>query len=293
MMTMSVLEQILLFLPLLLGAYISMGLMKISNLSIESGYLFGAILASELLLDGYTGFAALAVALLGSAFGGAISGIIAGTLAEKAQFSHVLSAIITIGLFQGIAQLVIGGSHITLSGVYNPLKSFVKFQQYPNLIMIGLVSFFLYLLFCIFMKTQLGMSCAIYGNNPCFLQNYRMNQSFVVISGLAISNAFAGISGYMVAQSNGFVDLYMGMGLPLLCLSSLIIGKTIRGSFRPIQPSIPLLGAVGYFVIQFLLLEIGFDLRYFIAIQAVLVAAMLLISSRFFKESSRQDLLGI
>lgn len=293
MMIMSIFEQILLFLPLLLGAYISMGLMKVSNLSIESGYLFGAILASELLLDGYSGFAALIIVLLGSIVGGGITGIIAGCLAEKAQFSHVLSAIITVGLFQGVAQLVIGGSHITLSNVSNPLKYFSYIQQYPNLAMIFLISFFLYLLFYIFMKTQLGMSCAIYGNNPCFLQNYRMNQSYVVIAGLAISNAFAGVSGYMVAQSNGFVDLYMGMGLPLLCLSSLIIGRSIRGSFKPIQPSVPLLGSIGYFVVQFILLEVGFDLRYFIAVQAVLVAVMLLISSRFFKESSRQDLLGI
>lgn len=292
-MILSIVEQVLLFIPLLLGAYISMGMMKISNLSIESAYLFGAILASNLLLDGYTGLTALALVMIGSAAGGCIVGIIAGSLAEKAEFSHVLSAIITVGLFQGIAQMVIGGSHITLSSAYNPLRYLPYVAQYPNLVMTFLISFFLFLLFFIFIKTQLGMSCAIYGDNKSFLMNYRMNQSYVVIAGLAISNAFAGISGYMVAQSNGFVDLYMGMGLPLLCLSSLIIGKSMRGVSAPIQASVPLLGAVGYFVVQSLLLKAGFDLRYFIAVQAFIVAALLLFSSRFFSQSSRQDLLGI
>lgn len=292
-MILAILEQIFLFLPLLLGAYLSMGLMKVSNLSIESAYLFGAIIASQLLLDGFTGLPALAIALLGAAIGGAIAGLVAGLFAEKAQFSHVLSAIITVGLFQGIAQLAMNGCHITLSQVYNPLKFFSFSSQYPQLVTISFISMGVFFLFVLFMKTQLGISCAIYGSNHDFLQNYRINKSYVVISGLVISNALAGISGYMVAQNNGFVDLYMGMGLPLLCISSLIIGKSIRRSFKPIQPSVPLLGCAGYFIIQFLLLKTGFDLRYFIAVQAMLVAIILLLSSKFLKESSRQDLLGI
>lgn len=292
-MILSILEQILLYVPLILGAYISMHAMKIPNFGIESAYVFGAIVASQILLDGSQGFGALILVLLASAFGGAIVGMIAAILEEKGQFSHVLSAIITIGLFHGIAQMVIGGSHIGLSHVYNPLKYYVVSSQYPELFVVFLISLFLYLLFILFMKTQLGMSCAIYGNNKDFFKNYRMNQSYVVIAGMAISNALAGVSGYMVAQSNGFVDLTMGMGLPLLCLSSLIIGKSVRGSVRPIQESVPFLGVVGYFAVQSLLLKVGFDLRYFTAVQAVIVASLLLLSAKFFKQSSRQDMLGI
>lgn len=291
-MILPILEQILMFLPLIIGAYISMSLMKITNFSIESAYLFGAIVAGQALQNGYSGPLALFIALISSACAGALVGVFTALLFEKAKFSDVLSAIITVGFFYGLAQMVMAGSHITLSGLYNPLKMYVYFEKYPHLITMLCVSLTLYLLFMIFVKTQLGMSCAIYGNNKLFLQNYRMNQSYVVISGLAISNGLAGISGYMVSQSNGFVDLYMGMGLPLLCLSSLILGKSMRGVFRPIQPSVPILGTTAYFVVQSVLLKIGFDLRYFTAVQAVIVAAMLVFTSRFFK-SSRQDLLGI
>lgn len=291
-MILPILEQILMFLPLIIGAYISMSLMKITNFSIESAYLFGAIVAGQALQNGCSGFWALFIALISSACAGALVGVFTALLFEKAKFSDVLSAIITVGFFYGLAQMVMAGSHITLSGLYNPLKMCVCFEKYPHLIMMLCVSLSLYVLFMIFLKTQLGMSCAIYGNNKLFLQNYRMNQSYVVVAGLAISNGLAGISGYMVSQSNGFVDLYMGMGLPLLCLSSLILGKSMRGVFRPIQPSVPILGTMAYFIVQSLLLKIGFDLRYFTAVQAVIVAAMLLVTSRFFK-SSRQDLLGI
>lgn len=292
-MIIPIFEQVLLYIPLLLGAYISIHLMKIPNFGIESSYIFGAIVASQILLDGAQGFLALVLVLVASAFGGAIVGMISAILEEKGHFSHVLSAIITIGLFQGIAQMVIGGSHIGLSRVYNPLKYCIVFNQYPELFVVFLISLSSYIIFILFMKTQLGMSCAIYGNNKDFFKNYRMNQSYVVIAGMAISSAFSGVSGYLIAQSNGFVDLTMGMGLPLLCLSSLIIGKSIRGAGKFIQVSVPLLGVVGYFVLQAILLNLGFDLRYFSAVQAVIVAALLLILSKIFKQSSRQNLLGI
>lgn len=292
-MILPILEQVLMFLPLLLGAYISMSMMKITNFSIESAYLFGAIVASAVLQDGYQGLPALLLALTASACGGALVGVFTAVLSERAKFSDVLSAIITVGFFYGLAQMVMGGSHITLTGLYNPLRYYQYFNQYPHLIMTAVISLLLYLLFFLFVKTQLGMSLAIFGNNSSFLKNYRINQSYVVIAGLAISNGLAGISGYLVSQSNGFVDLYMGMGLPLLCLSSLILGKSLRGIYKPIQPSVPVLGAIGYFIVQSLLLKIGFDLRYFTAVQAVIVATLLLFSSKFFRQSSRKDLLGI
>ena len=42
-------EQVFLYFPLVLGAYISISLMKLPDLSIESAYVFGAILATKVL----------------------------------------------------------------------------------------------------------------------------------------------------------------------------------------------------------------------------------------------------
>ena len=42
-----IIEQICLYLPLVFGAYISMSLLKLPDLSIETAYVFGAILGSQ------------------------------------------------------------------------------------------------------------------------------------------------------------------------------------------------------------------------------------------------------
>lgn len=292
-MILSLLEQFFLYVPLMLGAYISISLMKIPNLSIESAYVFGAILPAVLLQGGGSGIEMILLVFCASLCGGAIVGIVSAFFSELAKFSYILSAIITIGLFHGLAQLVAGGSHITLSGGYDPLGSFYNIAQHPHLVGMGILVIIVVGLIYLFLQTELGLCCAIFGDNKYFLKNYRIDQSYVVISGLGLSNALAGLSGYMVAQSNGFADLTMGVGLPLLCLSSLIIGRSILVSSRPLQILVPLAGLLGYIVIQVGLLRVGFDLRYFSTVQASIVAILLLASSRIFNQSASKDVLGI
>lgn len=293
-MNLAIVEQIGLYIPLVLGAYLSISLMKIPNLSIETAYVFGAIMASQVLMfEGNCGVVMLMLALILAACGGAIVGIVAATLNVSAKFSHILSAIITMGLFHGIAQWVMGGAHMTISHVYNPLRLLDRVPEFPELPVIMMIVIFVCFLFYVLLKTELGIACALYGDNIAFLKNYRMNQSYVVVAGMAISGALAGISGYMVAQSNGFADSTMGVGLPLLCLSSLIIGKSLYQSGRPIQMSAALIGIIGYFVMQTILLKVGFDLKYFTSVQAVLVATLLMLSSRLLKRHDQQNLLGI
>lgn len=287
------LEQIVFLLPLLFGAYVSMSLMKISNLGIESAYLFGAVLASKLVLQGYNGPGALLLVLCASAAGGALVGFVAASFAQKAEFSHVLSAIITVGLFQGLVLMLLDSAPLSLASTYNPLQVLPSFAQYPELTTAGVIVLGITCFFFLFLKTQLGISCAVYGHNNLFLKNYRIDQTYVVIAGMMLSNASAGISGYFIAQSRGFVDMYMGKGISLLCLSALILGKSIHRSSDPIVPSIPIWSTIGYVVIQTVLLQLGFDLQYLIFAQAVLLAVMLLFSSRFSKEFLRKDLLGV
>lgn len=293
-MNLTIIEQIALYFPLMFGAYLSLELMKIPSLSIESAYVFGAVIASRIILfDLSKDFFVLIMALLVSFFGGALVGMIAALFTQKAKFSHLLSAIITIGLFHGVSQWIVGGTHVTLSSQNNPLRLFQSIPQYPELPVILCIAIALAILFYLFLKTQLGISCAIYGDNPLFLQNYRMNQSYVVIVGLAISNGLVGVSGYMIAQSNGFVDTTMGVGMPLLCISSLIIGKFIYGSNKKLQIIIPLLGVIGYFIIQKTLLMLGFDLRYFTTVQAIIVALLLLSVGRLRTGIPHQELLRL
>src|SRR5204863_8658116 len=135
-----------------------------------------------------------------------------------------------------------------------------------------------------------GYFLSVFGDNPRIFKHYGISTRFIFITGIILANAFAGLSGYLVVQSNGFADITMGFGKILFCITALIIGKMIQQKTLSIIPAIS--GLFGYFLLQQLLLNIGFDLRYFTMIQACIILIIMLIHYRK-KQITQHEQLGV
>lgn len=267
-------DQILIALPLIIGAYITISLLKLPDFSIESAYLFGAVMAyvaGDLPLPFVIGSALL---------GGAIVGAIVSTLNQWIKLPFLLAAIITNGLFHGFTQFVLGTS----------LRSFHPSLAMSEHVLIALVGVCLVGVVAFCLRSQLGYSLAIYGNNPLFLQHHSISGRYVTFFGVMFGYACAGISGFLFALSNGFVDLTMNNGVILLALTGLIFGKCLIRTHRP-NIFVPLVGLVIYFCVQQTLLHIGFNLKYFNSFQALFILVILCVFQR--KKKIPIDHLGV
>jgi len=288
-----ILEQTMLHMPLMLGAYISFSLLKVPDLSIETAYINGAILGaytSDALAQMPAGFALIFI-LSASLIGGALVGAVSSILTKKGRFPHLLSSIVTFGLFHGINQCI-APAYYSLSAP-NPLQFLYAIPSYPELIALIVIGCVCISVIALVLRSQLGYSFAIYGNNPCFFGNYGISTAYVFISGIMIANACAGLSGYLFAQSNNFFELNMGLGKALLCITALVLGKSMTLSHRPITLLVPLIGTTAYFSVQQLLIKSGFNLKYFTAVQAFLVMGILLYTYRTKSPRAMSDNLGI
>lgn len=291
---LTVIEQIALYLPLMMGAYIAFSLMKMPHLSIESAYVSGAIIASKVLTYNPTTNSMLCLlhVLIASMVGGALSGGIVSVLGLRGKIPYFLANILTIGLCYGINLFILGGSNISLASNANPLIITVP-RDHPELIVACIMSAIIFVLMTLFFNTQLGMCFAIYGNNPLFFQNYGISTHFVVSCGFIVVNALAGLSGYLVAQTSGFVDLNMGVGLSLFCITALVLGKVIiRSNYKVLTVLVPIIGLGLYSVLQQVLIKIGFNPKYFTVLQALIVAIVLIVYYRD-RISSANDHLGV
>lgn len=285
-------EQSLIHIPLLLGAYITISLMKIPDLSIESAYVSGAIIGAYVVtLSGALPFGVqLPMVIIASLFGGACVGFTSSMLTQYADLPHLLSSIITFGIFYGINQLI-AGSYISLSAYTNPLLV-GGIERHPEFIMFVLLAIIFGAFMYVLLKKQLGYAFAIYGNNAQFFHHYGISVPYVFIIGVMVSNALAGLSGYLFAQSNGFADITMGFGKALLCITALILGKIMVRSTQPIVLAMPVVGCVTYFTLQQMLLKIGFNLKYFTTVQALVTLCILVITHR--KQTKKHvDHLGV
>lgn len=279
-----VLEQSLLHFPLILGAYISISLMKTPDLSLESAYVFGALLASMAIpyVQNMPSTIGILSLLCISLIGGACVGITSATLTQKARIPHLLSSIITTGIFHGINQLV-AGTYVSLSK-YTNLLSMISIPLHPELPALLIIFMILTMLAYYFFRTEHGYCVAVFGDNSSFFTYYGISTLYIFMSGIIIANSLAGLSGYLIAQSNGFADINMGFGKVLLCITTLILGKIIQTNTLSI--SAPIGGMLCYFLLQQMLLKVGFDLRYFTMIQAIII---LLIMLTHYKETNSQE----
>jgi putative tryptophan/tyrosine transport system permease protein len=273
-MILPLLDQVLLAIPLIIGAYMTLSLLKLPDFSIESAYLFGAVMA-YLARD-----FPLPYILLSSMIGGAVVGAIVCALNQLLKLPFLLAAIITNGLFHGLTQYLLGTS----------LKSFhpvLLLSEHSLFAMVGTslvgIAFF-------FLKSQMGYSLAIGGNNPLFFTHHPTSGRFVTFFGVMTGHACAGIGGLLFALSNGFVDLTMNFGIILLCLTALILGKSLIRTERP-NIFVPLLGLIAYFCVQQSLLQMGLNLKYFNSFQALFILAMLCVSQK--KKKLSLDRLGV
>lgn len=289
------LEQSCLYFPLVLGAYISISLMKLPDLSIEAAYLFGALLATRVMLMdiAFPNAVILPVVLLVSVIGGIAVGCISSTLTRYAKIPHLLSSILTVGLFHGLSQLILGSSMVSLSKFADIMVIgdwFVKYPELPLLflIMVGLLGSGYF-----FFKTQLGYSFAVFGDNPHFFEHHRISTNYVVMTGIMLANGLAGLSGYFVAQTSGFVDINAGHGIALFCITALILGKTFSFTNKFLAVRVPLVGTLSYFVIIQLLLQVGFNQKYFTMVQAGFVILILVYKYRLKGRRMMADHLGV
>jgi len=290
----TICEQSLMHLPLMLGAYMSFSLIKVPDLSIESAYVVGATLGSKILIGmhgmpmGITLFLVIAASLIG----GALVGLTSSLLTQKAKLPHLLSSIVTFGVFHGITH-GISQAYVSLSSIPSPLEIGIATTQNPELPILIVIGVVVCMLVYFLLQTQLGFAFAVYGNNPQFFKHYGISTTIIFIVGICMSNALAGLSGYLFAQSNNFIELNMGLGKALLCITALILGKSLMRSKKPIAITIPIIGTFSYFTLQQLLLKIGFNLKYFTAMQACIVLIILIYTYRYTQRPQSNDNLGV
>lgn len=288
---MIIFEQSMIYLPLVLAAYISFSLLKVPDLSLETAYLMGAFFAELALhaMHGYPASISLIVVVCTSIFGGMLVGLTSSCMTRFGNIPHLLSTIITFGLYQGIF-LFYSQPYVSLAKYNNVLMIVPYFAQHPELLSLILINSVICCLCMYLFRTQLGYSFAIFGHNPHFFKHFHISTNYVFIMGIVIANGLAGLAGFFFAQTNSLVEMNMGVGKALFCITALILGKA---AFYHIKSSIviPVVGVGLYFFIQQLLLKGGFNLKYFTAIQALLIFFIVLVIYK--NHHAQHDQLGV
>jgi len=277
--------QGLLWAVLSLGVYITFRVLDFADMTVEGSFPLGAAVAATFIAKGES----LLVAFFMAMIAGMLAGVVTGLLHTKLKIPGLLAGILTmIGLYS-VNLRVMGKANLSLLGsdtVFSLMKKSMGLSNSLAVFLVGLVSAIVIgAAIYWFFGTEIGCAIRATGFNQHMIRAQGVNTDVTIVLGLLISNALTGIAGALVAQSNGFADVGMGVGTIVIGLASVIIGEVIFGtrSFKNSLISV-ILGSVVYRIVIAVVLQMGMppnDLKLFTAILVAIALSLPLIQNKF------------
>ena len=262
-----------------LGVYVTYRILDVADLTVDGSLGTGGAVCVILIRAGVNPWVAILAALVA----GGVAGLVTALLHTKCGIPAILAGILTQLALYSVNLRVMGGKSNQPVSVdkYNLIVS----QRYvrelkltnpmiPILIILAAIIGILYWFF----GTEKGCSIRATGANKTMARAQGINPDNDIILGLVISNALVALSGALIAQYQGSVDVNMGRGAIVIGLAAVIIGevvfKKIKHNFAGTLAFVTF-GAVIYYIVIQITLLLGLNTNDLKLITAIIVGLFL------------------
>ena len=243
---LGTLETGLIFGLVALGAYLTFRVLDFPDLTVEGSFPLGAAVAAVLIVAGLNPWLATGVA----GIAGFLAGLTTAYMNVRFGILHILAGILVAISLYSLNLRIMDGPNEPLLGVETV---FTVFEGYGvpgyvmNPIFLGIAVLAMKFLLDAFLATGLGISMRAAGANPAMAAANGVNVGHMKLLGVGLANALTGLAGALFAQIFGAADAYMGIGVIIVGLASVIVGMSILPSRTIVQATIAcIIGAVLY-----------------------------------------------
>lgn len=278
-------SQGLLWSLLALGVYITFRVLDIADLTVEGSFPLGASVAVTLLVKDVNPV----TAILAAALAGGLAGVVTGLLHTKLRIPALLAGILTMIALYSVNLRIMGKANVSLLGkdtAFTLVESTFGVAYSQAVLLVGVLACVLFsVLMYWFFGTEIGAAIRATGYNPQMIRAQGVDTNIMLLIGLFFSNALVAVAGALVAQSNGFADVGMGVGTIVIGLASVIIGEVLFGtrSFKNSLISV-ILGSIVYRLVIALVLQMGMppnDLKLFTAVLVAIALSLPMVKGKF------------
>lgn len=256
--------------PLALGIYFALNILSLPDLTLEGSFGIGGATTAVALVAGLDPATALLLGILG----GCIAGLITGLLHVYLRMNVLLAGILMTTAAWSISLAIMGAGNISLlneATIFTWVEGLGFSGQWAAIIVGGLASGLIAGLLIWFLHTNYGLSMRASGLNIQTARSFGIRTEARQIVGLIIANGLAAMSGALVVQSQGFMDVSIQTGVIVVGLAALMIGMSVFKTPK-IVPAIlgVLLGILVYRVVVTIALKLGLP-PYFVKLVTALV----------------------
>lgn len=230
-----------------LGAFISFRVLNFPDLTVEGSFPLGAAVCAALM----SGFGVSAwLAIVAALIAGFAAGWLTALLSVRFGILNILAGILVSIALYSVNLRIMGGPNAPLLGVDTIFDTF-RIEGIPNFyitpVVIGGLAVIAIVLVNLFLHTGYGLAMRAAGANPEMASAQGINVKRMTLVGIGAANALTALAGALFAQIFGAADAYMGIGVVIVGLASVIVGTSLLPSRTIMQATIACLaGAVLY-----------------------------------------------
>ena len=268
-----------------LALFISFSILNIADLSTDGCFTLGCAVGAMLTIAGHP-----ILALFAAMAAGMLSGYVTAFLQTRMGVNSLLAGIVVNTALYSINIAVMGGSSLLnmnkTETVFTKARALLQgtflAEQYKLLVAaIAVIAVIVFL--ALFLHTRLGLAIRATGDNPDMVRSSSINPTFTTIVGLCVANAFTGLSGCLLAQSQKSVSIDIGTGMVTIALASLLMGQVLLGKGSILKRAVGMVvGAFAFRMVYTIALRL--DMPAFMLKLVSSVIVVLAIAAPYFKK---------
>ena len=262
-----------------IGVYVTYRILDVADLTVDGTLATGGALCVMLMRLGCNPWIALLCAFLA----GMLAGLVTGLFHTRCGIPAILAGILTqLALYSVNLRIMGGKANLPISvDKYDLLVSqrYVRELSLRNPLPLAIL-FLVVMIAALywFFGTEYGSALRATGANPHMARAQGINTGAKVTVGLMLSNGLVAASGALLAQYQGAADVNMGRGAIVIGLAAVIIGDVLLGKLVhnfALKLGTVVVGAVIYYVVIQLVLQLGLNTNDLKLLTALVVALFL------------------
>ncbi len=210
-----------------IGVYITYKVLDLADLTVDGSLCTGGAVCVMMMISG----SPLWLALIMSIIVGMLTGFITGVLHTTFGIPAILAGILTQLSLYSINLRILGDKPNQAINVNN--YDLLVSLRYINQTIIAVIIVIIVLIVALywFFGTEIGSAIRATGSNERMAKAQGINTNGNKVLGLMLSNGIVALSGALLSQYNGFVDINMGRGAIVIGLAAVIISQVVFGRF--------------------------------------------------------------
>ncbi len=243
---LGAIESGLIYALVALGILLSFRVLEFPDLTVDGSFPLGAAVSGTMIVAGWNPWLATLCAMLA----GALAGMVTGWLNVQLKILHLLASILTMIALYSINLRIMGKPNVALLGentLLRPIENLDIPFYVTTPIAFSVVVVIASLLLIRFLNSEMGLGMRATGANPRMARAQGVKTAWMILTGMALSNALVALAGSLFAQSQGSADVTMGVGVIVIGLASVIGGEAILSPSTVVKAVIAcIIGAILY-----------------------------------------------